>query len=128
MIDHQSQNSYATKSIDAITLHNDTALVAKAATEFDVSTILTTVAEKAYAGPMFDEIRSTFPKQDVTGRTNMNTTPGRLSAIFSNRGARTRAEDCVRPSLSRRRTPTPFSNKNAAVQQEAAQPPLSCLR
>ena len=50
MIDHQSQMSFATKSIDAILLRNNCALVAKAAREFKVPTILTTVAEKSFSG------------------------------------------------------------------------------
>jgi nicotinamidase-related amidase len=73
MIDHQSQMAFATKSIDAILLRNNAALVAKAAKEFAVSTILTTVAEKSFSGPIFDEIRSTFPDADVIDRTTMNT-------------------------------------------------------
>lgn len=73
MIDHQSQMSFATKSIDAITLRNNAALVAKAAKEFGVSTILTTVAEKTFSGPMFEEIRGALPGQDAIDRTSMNT-------------------------------------------------------
>jgi nicotinamidase-related amidase len=73
MIDHQSQMAFATKSIDAISLRNNAALVAKAAKEFKVSTILTTVAEKTFSGPMFDEIKSTFPDASVIDRTTMNT-------------------------------------------------------
>jgi nicotinamidase-related amidase len=73
MIDHQSQMSFATKSIDAVTLRNNAALVAKAAKEFNVSTILTTVAEKSFSGPIFDEIRSVFPEHTVIDRTTMNT-------------------------------------------------------
>ena len=73
MIDHQSQMAFATKSIDAITLRNNAALVAKAAQEFKVPTILTTVAEKTFSGPMFDEIRSVFPDANVIDRTTMNT-------------------------------------------------------
>jgi nicotinamidase-related amidase len=61
MIDHQSQMSFATKSIDAVNLRNNAALVAKAAKEFGVATILTTVAEKSFSGPIFDEIKSVFP-------------------------------------------------------------------
>jgi nicotinamidase-related amidase len=72
MIDHQSQMSFATKSIDAVTLRNNAALVAKAAKEFKVSTILTTVAEKSFSGPIFDEIRSVFPEHHVIDRTTMN--------------------------------------------------------
>ncbi|HTC07518.1 MAG TPA: hydrolase [Acetobacteraceae bacterium] len=73
MIDFQSQMAFATKSIDAVTLRNNAALVANAAREFKVSTILTTVAEKTFSGPMFDEIRSAFPAQDMLDRTSMNT-------------------------------------------------------
>lgn len=73
MIDHQSQMSFATKSIDAVSLRNNAALVSKAAREFDVSVILTTVAEKSFSGPIFDEIRSVFPEIDVIDRTTMNT-------------------------------------------------------
>lgn len=73
MIDHQSQMAFATKSIDAITLRNNAALVAKAAHEFKVPTILTTVAEKTFSGPMFDEIKAVFPDDNVIDRTTMNT-------------------------------------------------------
>ncbi|WP_394782268.1 hydrolase [Undibacterium sp.] len=73
MIDHQSQMSFATKSIDPVLLRNNAALVAKAAKEFKVSTILTTVAEKSFSGPMFDEIKSVFPNETVIDRTTMNT-------------------------------------------------------
>src|ERR1700731_1242551 len=73
MIDHQSQMAFATHSIDTIMLRNNAALVAKAAKEFKVSTILTTVAEKSFSGPIFDEIKSVFPEQEVIDRTTMNT-------------------------------------------------------
>ena len=73
MIDHQSQMAFATKSIDAVTLRNNAALVAKAAREFKVPTILTTVAEKTFSGPLFDEIKSVFPDTKVIDRTTMNT-------------------------------------------------------
>jgi nicotinamidase-related amidase len=73
MIDFQSQMAFATKSIDAVTLRNNAALVAKSAKEFGVSTILTTVAEKTFSGPMFDEIATTFPDVKMLDRTSMNT-------------------------------------------------------
>src|SRR4029077_10209856 len=73
MIDHQSQMSFATKSIDAVVLRNNCALVAKAAREFHVSTILTTVAEKTFSGPIYEEIRSVFPTDEIIDRTTMNT-------------------------------------------------------
>jgi len=73
MIDFQSQMAFATKSIDAITLRNNAALIASAADEFRVPTILTTVAEKSFSGPMFDEISAVFPEASVIDRTSMNT-------------------------------------------------------
>jgi nicotinamidase-related amidase len=72
LIDFQSQMAFATKSIDSIMLRNNAALVANAAKIFNVSTILTTVAEKTFSGPMFDEIKAAFPKATVTDRTTMN--------------------------------------------------------
>ncbi|MDZ4325895.1 MAG: hydrolase [Pseudomonas sp.] len=73
LIDYQSQMAFATKSIDPVALRNNAAMVAKSAAGFGVSTILTTVAEKSFSGPMFDEIRSTFPSADMIDRTSMNT-------------------------------------------------------
>ncbi|MFG1211577.1 hydrolase [Xanthobacter flavus] len=73
MIDFQSQMSFATKSIDAVNLRNNAALVARAAAGFGVSTILTTVAEKSFSGPMFSEITDAFPGEKLLDRTSMNT-------------------------------------------------------
>ncbi|MGK6309134.1 hydrolase [Variovorax sp. DT-64] len=73
MIDFQSQMAFATHSIDAVNLRNNAALVAHAAAGFGVSTILTTVAEKSFSGPMFSEITDAFPGQKMLDRTSMNT-------------------------------------------------------
>jgi nicotinamidase-related amidase len=73
LIDFQSQMAFATKSIDPVMLRNNAALVANAARIFDVSTIPTTVAEKTFSGPMFDEIKAAFPKAKFFDRTSMNT-------------------------------------------------------
>ncbi|MGJ7542960.1 isochorismatase family protein [Variovorax sp. LT1R16] len=73
MIDFQSQMAFATHSIEAVTLRNNAALVANAAAGFGVSTVLTTVAEKSFSGPMFDEITAAFPGQAMLDRTSMNT-------------------------------------------------------
>jgi nicotinamidase-related amidase len=73
MIDFQSQMAFATHSIDAITLRNNAALVASAAASFKVPTILTTVAEKSFSGPMFSEVTDPFPGQALLDRTSMNT-------------------------------------------------------
>ncbi|MBB3177540.1 hydrolase [Variovorax sp. Sphag1AA] len=73
MIDFQSQMAFATHSIDAVTLRNNASLVASAAAGFGVSTVLTTVAEKSFSGPMFDEVTAPFPGQALLDRTSMNT-------------------------------------------------------
>jgi nicotinamidase-related amidase len=73
MIDFQSQMAFATHSIDAVTLRNNAAMVSHAAAGFGVSTILTTVAEKSFSGPMFSEITDAFPGLELLDRTSMNT-------------------------------------------------------
>lgn len=73
LIDFQSQMAFATKSIDPVLLRNNAALVANAAKIFNVTTIPTTVAEKTFSGPMFDEIKSAFKGAKFFDRTSMNT-------------------------------------------------------
>jgi nicotinamidase-related amidase len=73
LIDFQSQMAFATHSIDAVSLRNNAALVAHGAAGFGVPTILTTVAEKSFSGPMFSEITEAFPTQRLLDRTSMNT-------------------------------------------------------
>lgn len=73
MIDFQSQMAFATHSIDAVLLRNNAALVSHAAAGFEVSTILTTVAEKSFSGPMFSEVTDPFPNHPLLDRTSMNT-------------------------------------------------------
>jgi len=73
LIDYQSQMAFATKSIDAVNLRNNAALISKAASEFKVPTIVTTVAEKSFSGPTFDEIKQVFANQKAIDRTTMNT-------------------------------------------------------
>jgi nicotinamidase-related amidase len=73
LIDFQSQMSFATKSIDAVNLRNNAALISEAAAGFKVPTILTSVAEKSFSGPMFSEITDAFPGQKLLDRTSMNT-------------------------------------------------------
>jgi nicotinamidase-related amidase len=73
LIDFQSQMAFATHSIDAVSLRNNAALVSQAAAGFKVPTILTTVAEKSFSGPMFHEITEAFGGQKMLDRTSMNT-------------------------------------------------------
>jgi nicotinamidase-related amidase len=73
MIDFQSQMAFATRSIDAVLLRTNAGMVSKAAAAFKVPTVLTTVAEKSFSGPMFPEVTAPFPGQKLIDRTSMNT-------------------------------------------------------
>lgn len=72
LIDFQSQMAFATKSIAPELLRNNAALISNGAAGFNVPTILTTVAEKSFSGPMFDEITDAFAGQAMLDRTSMN--------------------------------------------------------
>ncbi|MBV8688073.1 MAG: hydrolase [Alphaproteobacteria bacterium] len=72
LIDHQSQMAFATHSQDIVALRTNTAVVANAAAGFGVSTIVTSVAEKTFSGPVFDEIKKAFPNKEIIDRTSMN--------------------------------------------------------
>ena len=85
LIDFQSQMAFATKSIDAVELRNNAALISQAAAGFKVPTVLTTVAEKSFSGPMFDEIKQAFPGHAVIDRTSMNTWEDENIAVEINR-------------------------------------------
>src|SRR5687767_8575965 len=73
LIDHQPQMAFATKSIDIVELRNNVTGLAKSAKVFGVPTILTTVAEKSFSGPLFPELQAVFPDQKPIDRTTMNT-------------------------------------------------------
>jgi nicotinamidase-related amidase len=73
LIDHQPQMAFATKNIDIATLRNNTVGLVKSAKAFKVPTILTTVAAKSFAGPIFPEIQAVLPDQKPIDRTTMNT-------------------------------------------------------
>jgi nicotinamidase-related amidase len=72
MIDFQPQMAFATRSIDGVLLRNNAAMAAHAAAGFGVPTILTTIAEKSFSGPMFEEVTAPFPGRAMLERTNMN--------------------------------------------------------
>lgn len=72
LVDHQSQMAFATASIDGVNLRNNAGLVARAAAGFGVATIVSSVAEKTFSGPVFDEVKAAFPKGEVIDRTTMN--------------------------------------------------------
>jgi nicotinamidase-related amidase len=73
LIDFQPQMAFATHSIHANQLRTHVSLISGAARVFNVSTILTTVAEKSFSGPMFTELKDAFPEEVAIDRTSMNT-------------------------------------------------------
>jgi nicotinamidase-related amidase len=73
LIDHQPQMAFATHSHDIVELRNNVTGLAKSARAFKVPTILTTVAEKSFSGPLFPEVQAVFPDQKPIDRTTMNT-------------------------------------------------------
>lgn len=72
LIDYQSQMAFPVRSIDVGSLRTNILLMSKAAAGFEVSTIVTTVAEKSFSGPLFPEITETFSGGPVYDRTSMN--------------------------------------------------------
>ncbi|HAA12605.1 MAG TPA: hydrolase [Cytophagales bacterium] len=73
LIDHESQMAFATESQPIEELRNNTGLLAAAAVLYDVPTIVTTVNEKSFSGPVFPEIKEYFPDEKTyIDRTTMN--------------------------------------------------------
>lgn len=75
LIDHEGQMAFATHSISTTELRNNTALVAGASKIFNVPTVVTTVAERSFSGPVFPEIQEFYPESTsgYIDRTTMNT-------------------------------------------------------
>jgi nicotinamidase-related amidase len=74
LIDYEGQMAFATKSIDPIELRNNAGLISGAAKIFNVPTVVTTVAEKSFSGPVFPEIIEAYPNtSQYIDRTTMNT-------------------------------------------------------
>jgi nicotinamidase-related amidase len=72
LVDYQPQMAFAVHSIDGQTLINNAVGLAKSAKLFKVPTILTTVAEKSFSGPMFPQLADVFPGEKPIDRTTMN--------------------------------------------------------
>jgi len=75
LIDNEGQMAFATKNIDLMELRNNTAIVAGASKIFNVPTVVTTVAEKSFSGPVFPEVSEFYPQATAgyIDRTTMNT-------------------------------------------------------
>ncbi len=75
LIDFEGQMAFASKSSSIIELRNNTALIAGASKIFDVATVVTTVAEKSFSGPVFPELELFYPQatSNYIDRSSMNT-------------------------------------------------------
>jgi len=75
LIDFEGQMGFATKSISISELRTNTAIIAGASKIFNVATIVTTVAEASFSGPVFPEIEEFYPQASsgYIDRTSMNT-------------------------------------------------------
>jgi len=74
LVDYEGQMAFATKSIGIGDLRDNTGLIAGGSKIFNVPTVITTVAEKAFSGPVFPEITEFYPDtKSYIDRTTMNT-------------------------------------------------------
>lgn len=75
LIDFEGQMAFATKSISMNELRNNVAVICGASKIFNVPTVITTVAEESFSGPVFPEIEEAFPMatSGYIDRTSMNT-------------------------------------------------------
>jgi len=75
LIDNEGQMAFAAKNISINELRINTALVAGASKIFNVATVVTTVAEKSFSGPVFPEVQEFYPQatSNYIDRTSMNT-------------------------------------------------------
>lgn len=72
-IDHQPQMLFGVGSgIDRQQLVNNVVLLARAAKEYNVPTILTTVETESFSGQMWPQLLDVFPEQQPIERTGMN--------------------------------------------------------
>jgi hypothetical protein len=67
--------AFAAKNSSIIELRNNTGLVAGASKIFNVPTVVTTVAEKSFSGPVFPELEFFYPQatSNYIDRSSMNT-------------------------------------------------------
>ncbi|PVX50817.1 nicotinamidase-related amidase [Balneicella halophila] len=74
MIDHEGQMAFAVNVIDPVVLRNNVGIVAGATKIFKIPTVVTTIAEKSFSGPVFPEIQEFYPDHSkYIDRTTMNT-------------------------------------------------------
>jgi nicotinamidase-related amidase len=75
LVDFEGQMAFATKSIPLDQLRSNTAIIAGSSKIFNIPTVVTTVAEKSFSGPVFPELEEFYPKatSGYIDRSTMNT-------------------------------------------------------
>ncbi|HMI04064.1 MAG TPA: hydrolase [Pedobacter sp.] len=74
LIDYEGQMGFATASIPIDQLRTNVAIIAGASKIFKIPTVVTTVAEKSFSGPVFPEVTQFYPDiSTYADRTTMNT-------------------------------------------------------
>src|SRR5207244_3509870 len=71
-IDHQPQMLFGVGGIDRAAYINNVVLLAKAAKEFKVPTVLTAVETEGFSGYVYPQLLDVFPGQEVVERSSMN--------------------------------------------------------
>ncbi|MGA2280062.1 MAG: hydrolase [Verrucomicrobiota bacterium] len=71
-IDHQPQMLFGVSGIDRAAFINNVTLIARAAKEFNVPTVLTAVETEGFSGYVFPQLLDVFPGQPVVERSSMN--------------------------------------------------------
>jgi hypothetical protein len=64
LIDFEGPMACATKSSDIMTLRNNAGLIAGASKILNVATMVTTIAEESFSGPVFPEIEEAYPQDN----------------------------------------------------------------
>ncbi|GGF22625.1 hydrolase [Flavobacterium limi] len=75
LIDFEGQMAFATSNISLSELRTNVAIIAGASKIFNVATVVTTVAEESFSGPVFPEVEEFYPiaTSGYIDRTTMNT-------------------------------------------------------
>lgn len=75
LIDFEGQMAFATNNIALSELRNNVAIISGASKIFNVPTIVTTVTEESFSGPVFPEVEEFYPMatSGYIDRTSMNT-------------------------------------------------------
>src|SRR5262249_26226195 len=72
LIDYQPAMYFGVQSHDRITIMHNAAILAKTAKLFGMPTILSTVAQESFSGPINAQLTSIFPNLPIIARTAIN--------------------------------------------------------